>query len=177
MSNTKLNWRDLQVKRKEPQMKKKKNKYPVFLETEIHSTRKRRTLNSSGRPCNNLKWVFALPRGTLIHCGVFGIKCLSRGGESIVEFYIFSTLHWEILRYGGVWQIFVRYLCNCGLEFWYWGNSKHVEFFVIGSAIFSMVVSNFSISLCSVTVFRIPLAALQSFFLHMRIPLPQDRLW
>ena len=143
---------------------KKKNKYPVFLETEIHSTRKRRTLNSSGRPYNNLKWVFALPRGTLIHCWVFGIKCLSRGGESIVEFYIFSTLHWEILRYCSVWQIFVRYLCNCGLEFWYWGNSKHVEFFVIGSAIFSMVVSNFSISLCSVTVFRIPLAALQWFF-------------
>ena len=38
------------------------------------------------------------------------------------------------------------------------------NFLFIGSAIFSMVVSNFSISLCSVTVFRIPLAALQWFF-------------
>ena len=99
-----------------------------------------------------------------LHRGAFGIKRLSRGGESIVEFYIFSALHWESLRYGDVSQIFVRYLCNCGLEFWYCGISKHAEVFVIGSGIFSMVVSNFSISLCSVTVFRILLAALQSFF-------------
>ena len=28
-----------------------------FLETEIHSTRKRRTLNSGERACNQLKWV------------------------------------------------------------------------------------------------------------------------
>ena len=39
------------------------------------------------------------------------------------------------------------------------------KFFVIGWAIFSMVVSNFSIFLRGVTVFRIPLAAPQSFFL------------
>ena len=29
----------------------------IFLETEIHSTRKRRTLNSGERACNQLKWV------------------------------------------------------------------------------------------------------------------------
>ena len=39
-------------------------------------------------------------------------------------------------------------------------------FFVIGSAIFSMVVSNFSIFLRGVTVFGKSLAALQSFFAH-----------
>ena len=99
-----------------------------------------------------------------LHRGAFGIKRLSWGGESIVEVYIFSALHWESLRYYCVWQIFMRYFCNCGLEFWYCGISKHVEFFVIGSAIFSMVVSNFSIFHCGVTVFRISLAALQSFF-------------
>ena len=149
-----------------------------FLETEIHSTRKRRTLNSGERACNQLKWVskfevWPSPLGICVasrlfcplHRGAFGIKRLSRGGESIVEFYIFSALHWESLRYC-VWQIFMRYFCNCGLEFWYCGISKHAEFFVIGSAIFSMVVSNFSIFHCSVTVFGIPLAALQLFFAH-----------
>ena len=61
-----------------------------FLETEIHSTRKRRTLNSGERVCNkpngsvNLKrdhplWVFALPRRTRTHCWVFGIKCFGSG--------------------------------------------------------------------------------------------------
>ena len=161
-----------------------------FLETEIHSTRKRRTLNSGERACNQLKWVskfevWPSPLGICVasrlfcplHREAFGIKRLSRGGESIVEFYIFSALHWESLRYSGVWQIFMRYLCNCGLEFWYCGISKHAEVFVIGSGIFSMVVSNFSISLCSVTVFRTPLVALQSFFLRMRILLLQDQLW
>ena len=96
--------------------------------------------------------------------GYLESNVLARGGLSIVEVYIFSALHWESLRYCGVWQIFMRYLCNCGLEFWYCGLSKPAEVFVIGSGIFSMVVSNFSISLCSVTVFRIPLAALQWFF-------------
>ena len=153
---------------------KKKTSTLYSLEIEIHSTRKRRTLNACERVCNkpngsvNLKrdhplWVFALPRRTLTHCWVFGIKCFRWGGKSIVEFYIFSALQWESLRYCGVWQIFMRHLGNCGLEFWYCGISKHAEVFVIGWAIFSMVVSNFSVSLCSVTVFRIPLAALQSF--------------
>ena len=75
-----------------------------FLETEIHSTGKRSTLNPGERACNkpngsvNLKrdhplWVFALPRGTVAHGGALGIKRMSRGGESIVEFYIFSALH------------------------------------------------------------------------------------
>ena len=82
--------------------------------------------------CDHLLWALALPLGTLTHGGVFEIKCLSRGGESIEEFYIFSALHWEILRYCSVWQIFMRYLCNCGLEFWYCGISKRAKFFVIG---------------------------------------------
>ena len=127
--------------------------------------------------CDHPLWEFALRRGNVARGEAFGIKRLSRGGESIVKFYIFSALHWEILRYGGVWQIFMRYLCNCALEFWYCGISKDVEVFVIGWAIFSTVVSNFSISPCSVTVFHIPQAALQPFFLRTRILLPQDRLW
>ena len=45
------------------------------------------------------------------------------------------------------------------------------NFFVIGSAIFSMLIF-----LRGVTVFGKSLAALQSFFLPMRILLPQDRL-
>ena len=99
-----------------------------------------------------------------LHYWAFGIKLLSRGGKSTVEVYIFSALHWESLRYYCVWQIFMRYLCNCGLEFWYCGISKHAEFLVIGWAIFSMVVSNYSIFLRGFSVFGIPLAALQSLF-------------
>ena len=75
-----------------------------FLEIEIHSTRKRRTLNPVKGPaisysgsvnlkCDHPLWVFALPRGTVAPGGAFGIKRLSRGRESIVEFYIFSALH------------------------------------------------------------------------------------
>ena len=64
----------------------------------------------------------------LLHRGPFRIKRLSRGGESIVEFYISSALHWESLRYYCVCQIFMRYLRNCGLEIWYCGISKHAEF-------------------------------------------------
>ena len=41
--------------------------------------------------------------------------------------------------------------------------------FLIGSAIFSMVLSNQSIFLCGVTVFRIPLAAFSFYFLRMGI--------
>ena len=161
-----------------------------FLETEIHSTRKRRTLTSGERACNQLKWVskfevWPSPLGICVasrlfcplHRGAFGIKRLSRGGESIVEVYIFSALHWESLRYYCVWQIFMRYLCNCGLEFWYCGISKHAEFSVIGSTIFNIDVSNCSIFLCGFTVFGKPLAALQSFFLRRRILLLQARPW
>ena len=46
-----------------------------FLETEIHSTGKRSTLNSGERACNQLQWG-----------GGFGSKRLPRGGESMVEF-------------------------------------------------------------------------------------------
>ena len=112
-----------------------------------------------------------------LHRGVFGIKRLSRGGNIKVEVYIFSALHWESLRYYCVWQIFMRYLRNCGLEFWYCGISKQAKFLVIGWAIFSMVVSNYSIFLRGFTAFGIPLAALQSFFFRMRMLLLQDRLW
>ena len=99
-----------------------------------------------------------------LHRRAFGIKRLSPRGESLVEFYIFSAFQSESLLYYRVWQIFMRYFCNCGLEFWYCGISKHAEFSVIGSTIFSMDVSNCSIFLCGFTVFGKPLAALQSFF-------------
>ena len=148
-----------------------------FLETEIHSTRKRRTLTSGERACNQLKWVskfevWPSPLGICVasrlfcplHCRAFGIKRLSPRGESLVEFYIFSAFQWESLLYYRVWQIFMRYFCNCGLEFWYCGISKHAESSVIGSTIFSMDVSNCSVFLCGFTVFGKPLAALQSFF-------------
>ena len=46
-----------------------------FLETEIHSTGKRSTLNSGENAWNKLQWG-----------GVFGIQRLPRGGESMVEF-------------------------------------------------------------------------------------------
>ena len=46
-----------------------------FLETEIHSTGKRSTLNSGERACNKLQWG-----------GVLEIKRLSWKGESMVEF-------------------------------------------------------------------------------------------
>ena len=174
--------------KKETTTNGKRTKYLLFFgnRNTFHSKMKNPHLRWKGlqsTKMSQLIWSVTIPFRHLrflfypLHRGAFGIKRLSRGGESIVEFYIFSALHWESLRYSGVWQIFMRYLCNCGLEFWYCGISKHAEVFVIGSGIFSMVVSNFSISLCSVTVFRIPLAALQCFFLHMRIPMTQDRLW
>ena len=69
---------------------KKQTSTLYFLETEIHSTRKRRTLNADERVCNkpngsvNLKrdhplWVFALPQRTRTDCWVFGIKCFGSG--------------------------------------------------------------------------------------------------
>ena len=62
-------------------------------------------------------WEFALPLGTLTHDGTFVIKRLSRGGESIEEFTFLAPYIEKILRYCSVWQIFMRYLCNYGLEF------------------------------------------------------------
>ena len=117
--------------------------------------------------CDHPLRAFALSLVSLTHGRAFGIKGLSwgRGGYGRV-LHFFSALDREILRYCGVSQIFMPYLCNCGLEFWYCGISKHAEVFVLGSAILSIVMSNFSISLCSVTVFCIPLAALQFFFAH-----------
>ena len=56
LSNTKLTRRDLRVNRKQPRMGKEPSIF-YFLETEIHSTGKRRTLNSGERACNHLKWV------------------------------------------------------------------------------------------------------------------------
>ena len=46
-----------------------------FLETEIHSTGKQSTIKSGENARNKLQWG-----------GVFGIKRLPRGGESMVEF-------------------------------------------------------------------------------------------
>ena len=110
--------------------------------------------------CDHRLLAFALPLGTLTHGAVFGIKCLSRGGESTEEFYIFSVLHWEILRYCGVWQIFMRYLCNCSLEFWYCGIFKHADFLLLARRFLARLkLSNFSIFLFLVTEFSIPLAA------------------
>ena len=110
--------------------------------------------------CDHSLWAFVLPLGTLTHGGVFGIHCLSRGGESVEEFYIFSALHSELLRYSGVWQIFMRYLRNCSLEFWCCCIFKHADFFLIARRFLaSLKLSNFSIFLFGVTEFSIPLAA------------------
>ena len=76
--------------KKERTTNEKKTSTLYSLETEIHSTQKRRTLNVGERVCNkpngsvNLKrnhllWVFALPRRTLTHCWVFGIECFRSG--------------------------------------------------------------------------------------------------
>ena len=100
----------------------------------LQSTKMSQLIWSVTIPFRHLRFLF-YP----LHRGAFGIKRLSRGGESIVEFYIFSALQWESLRYYCVSQIFMRYLRNCGLQFWYCGITKHAEFFMIGSAIFSMV--------------------------------------
>ena len=66
---------EISTSKKETTTNGKRTKYPVFFETEIHSTGKRNTLNSGERACNKLQWG-----------GVFGIKRLPRGGESMVGF-------------------------------------------------------------------------------------------
>ena len=66
---------EISTSKKETTTNGKRTKYPVFFETEIHSTGKRNTLNSGERARNKLQWG-----------GVFGIKRLPRGGESMVEF-------------------------------------------------------------------------------------------
>ena len=77
----------------------------------------------------------------------------------------------------------ISWLPSCGTYVIVVFNSNIVIFpdmwnpCLIGWAIFSMVLSNSSIFLCGVTVFRIPLAALQFYFLRIRILLVQDRLW
>ena len=93
----------------------------------LQSTKMSQLIWSVTIPFRHLRFLF-YP----LHRGAFGIKRLSRGGESIVEFYIFSALQWESLRYYCVSQIFMRYLRNCGI-------TKHAEFFMVGSAFFSMV--------------------------------------
>ena len=124
--------------------------------------------------CDHPLWAFTLSLGTLTYGGTLEIKRLSCGGQSIVEFYVFSVLLWQICRI----SVFGKF--SCGTYVIVIFNSNIVvflnmrNFFVIGLGDFSMVVSNFSISLCSVTVFRTPLVALQSFFLRMRILLLQD---
>ena len=118
----------------------KRTKYLLFFgnRNTFHSKMKNPHLRWKGlqsTKMSQLIWSVTIPFRHLrflfypLHRGAFGIKRLSRGGESIVEFYIFSALHWESLRYYWVWQIFMRYFCNCGLEFWYCGITKHAEFF------------------------------------------------
>ena len=89
---------------------------------------------------------------------------LSRGGESIVECYILSPY---IEKFCGIivfgkfsYGTYVIVVLNSDIVVFL--NIRN--FFCDWQAIFSMLVSKFSIFLCSLTVFRIPLAALQSFF-------------
>ena len=42
--------------------------------------------------CDHPLWAFTLSLGTLTYGGTFEIKRLSCGGQSIVEFYVFSVL-------------------------------------------------------------------------------------
>ena len=95
----------------------KRTKYPVFFgnRNTLNWKTKHPQLRWKGlQPTKKgqLIWSleFALLLGTPTYGGTFGIKRLSRGGESMVEFYSFSALHWEILRYCRVRQIFTRYL-------------------------------------------------------------------
>ena len=97
----------------------KRTKYPVFFgnRNTLNWKTKHPQLRWKGLQPTKMgqliwSWEFTLPLGTLTHGGAFGIKSLSRGGESMVEFYIFSPLHWEILRCCGVRQSFTRYLLN-----------------------------------------------------------------
>ena len=100
---------------------------------------------------------------------------LSRGGESIVECYLLSPY---IKKFYGI-IVFGKF--SCGTYVIVVFNSNIVVFpnmrnlFLIGLAIFSMALSFSSIFLGGVTVFRIPLAALKSYLLRMRILLLQDR--
>ena len=120
-----------------------------FLETEIHSTGKRRTLNSSEKACNNLKWighfeVWPSPLGictlgTLTHGGVFGIKCLYRGGRVEKSFTFLAPY---IGKFCGI-VVFGKF--SCGTYVIVVLNSDIVVFLnirifsVIGSVIFSTV--------------------------------------
>ena len=95
----------------------KRTKYPVFFgnRNTLNWKTKHPQLRWKGlqpTKMGQLIWSleFALLLGTPTYGGTFGIKRLSRGGESMVEFYSFSALHWEILRYCRVRQIFTRYL-------------------------------------------------------------------
>ena len=170
MSNTKLNWRDLQVKRKQPRMGKEPS-ILYFLETEIHSTRKRRTLNSGERACNQLKWVskfevWPSPLGICVasrlFCTVGHLESNVCLGEGRVQ-WSFTVLAPYIEKVCGI-IVFGKF--SCGAYVIVVLNSNTVVFlnmrnlFLIGSAIFSMVLSNSSIFLCGVTMFRIPLATL-----------------
>ena len=162
-----------------------------FLETEIHSTRKRRTLNSGERACNQLKWVskfevWPSPLGICVasrlfcplHREAFGIKRLSRGGESIVEFYILSPY---IEKVCGI-IVFAKF--SCGTSVIVVLNSDIVvylkmrNFLLLARRFLAWLCPIVRFFHCSVTVFGRPLPALQSFFfLRMRILLLQDWLW
>ena len=114
-----------------------------------------------------------------LHCGAFEIKRLSRGGESTVEVYIFSALHWESLRNYCVWQIFIWYfnyvLVVLNSDIVVFLNIRN--FFVIGRRFLACLyrISRFFFALLRCSVYPKPLFNL--FFLRMRILLLQDRLW
>ena len=162
-----------------------------FLETEIHSTRKRRTLNSGERACNQLKEgskfeVWPSPLGICIASRLFcplnreafGIKRLSRGGESIVEFYILSPY---IEKVCGI-IVFAKF--SCGISVIVVLNSDIVLYLNMRN--FLLLARRFLACLCP--IFRFFIAVLRcsvypapsrssTFFLRMRILLPQARLW
>ena len=58
--------------------------------------------------CDHPLWAFALPLGTLTHGGVFGIKCLSRGRESIEEFTFLAPY---IEKFCGI-VVFGKFSCG-----------------------------------------------------------------
>ena len=92
--------------KKETNTNGKRTKYLLFFgnRNTFHSKMKNPHLWWKGlqsTKMSQLIWSVTIPFRHLrclfypLHRGAFGIKRLSRGGESIVEFYIFSALQWE----------------------------------------------------------------------------------
>ena len=139
-----------------------------FLKTEIHSTGKRSTLNPGEKACNKLQWVsVTIPFGYLrcleVHFPTVGHMqsnvCLGEG--RVQQNFTFSAPYVD--KNCGI-IVFGKFSCGSYVIVIF--NSNIVVFlnmgnlFLIGSAIFSRVLSNSSLFHCGVTVFGIPLAAL-----------------